>query len=516
MLARQLRRQREIALRAALGAGRGRILRQLATESLCLSLVGGIAGVGVAYSALGMLRSLATRVTPRAGEITIDGTVLFFALLVSIAVGLAAAVLPLMRTRGALSTALRAGAITATATRGAGAARGILVGAQVAIAFVLLVGAGLMVTSLVRLERVDGGYAASNVLSARVDLDWTRYANPAVTADQTPLIRDFVDRLTTRLATQPGVRAVAVASNIPLNRAAPFTQTFQIRGADVAADRLPKADVTIVSGNYFKTIGVPMIRGRTFLDTERDSTRAAVVVSQRLAKANWPQSDALGQQISLDNGRHWLPIVGIVGDVHQNGLSGDVTDEVYLPFQVVPARDMRVLVRTAGDPAPMGKAIRDAVHEIDAAQPVVSIQTLEELRGAKLSEPRLTTVLLVSFAALALVITAAGLGGVIAFGVNQRLTEIGIRIALGAEGSSVVWLVMRQGLTLVAVGLAAGVGVAIATTRLMSKLLFNTPPIDASTFGVVAATLVCVATSACWLPARRALLVDPVAALRGR
>jgi putative ABC transport system permease protein len=518
VLARQLRRQREIALRAALGAGAGRLFRQLATESLVVSLAGGVLGIVIAYSGLGMLRSLATRVTPRATEITIDPAVLAFALAVSVAVGLVAAIVPLLRSRVSLSDNLRAGATTATASRSDGRMRSVLVGAQVAIAFVLLVGAGLMVRSLVKLEGVNGGYVTTNVLSARVDLDWTRYANPAVTTDQTPLIQTFADRLLARLAPQTGVQSVAIASNIPLNRANPFQVPFQIRGQDVAAERLPKADLTAVSASYFKTIGIPMLHGAEFADAERDTATQNVVVSQRLAQANWPGRDAVGQQISIDNGVHWLTISGVAGDVHQNGLSQDVTDEIYLPFfnGQNTGTDMRVIVRTGSDPSPMGAAIRAAVREIDPRQPVVSIQTLDALRSTKLSEPRVTTALLVSFAVLALVITGAGLAGVIAYGVTQRVNEIGIRLALGAEGSSVLWLVMRQGLLLASVGLVVGVAVSLSVTKLMKGLLYDTPATDARTFMLVGLTLMAITGAACFLPARRALKIDPVQALRGR
>ncbi|MDB4874872.1 MAG: hypothetical protein JWM41_1318 [Gemmatimonadetes bacterium] len=518
VLARQLRRQREIALREALGAGAGRLFRQLATESLVVSLAGGVLGIVIAYSGLGMLRSLATRVTPRATEITIDPAVLAFALAVSMVVGLVAAIVPLLRSRVSLSDNLRAGATTATASRSDGRMRSVLVGAQVAIAFVLLVGAGLMVRSLVKLEGVNGGYVTTNVLSARVDLDWTRYANPAVTTDQTPLIQTFADRLLARLAPQTGVQSVAIASNIPLNRANPFQVPFHIRGQDVAAERLPKADLTAVSASYFKTIGIPMLHGAEFADAERDTAAQNVVVSQRLAQANWPGRDAVGQQISIDNGVHWLTISGVAGDVHQNGLSQDVTDEIYLPFfnGQNTGTDMRVIVRTASDPSPMGAAIRAAVREIDPRQPVVSIQTLYALRSTKLSEPRVTTALLVSFAVLALVITGAGLAGVIAYGVTQRANEIGIRLALGAEGSSVLWLVMRQGLLLASVGLVIGVAVSLSVTKVMKGLLYDTPATDARTFVLVGLTLMAITGAACFLPARRALKIDPVQALRGR
>ena len=515
-LARQLRRQREVALREALGASSGRLFRQLAIESLCVSLAGGALGVLIAYSGLGLLRSLATRVTPRAAEIAIDPMVLGFALLLSVVVGLVAALTPLARGRRSLAATLRAGAATATMTRDDGRVRNVLVGAQVAIAFVLLVGAGLMVRSLVRLQGIDGGYIATNVISARVDLDWTRYANPAVRTDQTPLILGFMDRLITRLSSQPGVISVAVASNIPLNRAQPFQAPFQIRGQDVAAERLPKADLTAVSSGYFQTIGIPLLRGSVFSDAARDTAQQSVLVSERLARVNWPGKDAIGQQISIDNGAHWLTIGGVVGDVHQNGLSKDVTDEIYLPLfnPQNTGTDTRVLVRTAGEPTPMGNAIRAAVREIDSKQPVVSIQTLDQLRSATLSEPRVTTALLLSFAVLALVITGAGLAGVIAYGVTQRTNEIGVRVALGADRSSIVWLVMRQGLTVAAAGLVVGVALSLAVTKLMTSLLFATPATDSLTFVSVAVALIGVAALACALPARRALKIDPLQALR--
>ena len=515
-LARQLRRQREVALREALGASSARLFRQLATESLAVSVAGGTLGVLIAYSGLGLLRSLATRVTPRAAEIAIDPVVLGFALLLSVGVGLVAALAPLLRGRRGLAGALRAGAATATLSRGDGRVRNVLVAAQVAIAFVLLIGAGLMVRSLLRLQAVDGGYVTTNVISARVDLDWTRYANPGVRTNQTPLILAFLDRLAGRLASQPGVQSVALSSDFPLNSAQPFQVPFQIRGEDVAAERLPKADLTAVSSGYFQTIGIPLLRGAVFSDAARDTAQQSVLISARLARANWPGKNAVGQQISIDNGAHWLTISGIVGDVHQNSLSADVTDEIYLPLfnPQNTGTDTRVLVRTSGDPTPMGNAIRDAVREIDSRQPVVSIQTLQQLRGTRLSEPRVTTALLVSFAVLALVITGAGLAGVIAYGVTQRTNEIGIRVALGAERASIVWLVMRQGLTIAATGLDVGVALSLALTKLMSSLLFATPATDGLTFASVALALIGVAAIACALPARRALQIDPLQALR--
>ena len=509
-LSRQLRRGREIALRSALGADRGRIFRQLVTESLTVTLIGGALGVFIAWTGLGLLRTFAARVTPRAEEITLDPVVLSFALGVSVIVGLAAALLPLARRGPQLSDALREGAVTTTAGRGEGRLRDVLVMVQVAVAFVLLIGAGLMARSLIKLQRVDGGYETNNVLTARVDLNWTRY-------DNGPVIREFADGLLRRLSGRPGIQGVAFSSDFPMNNGVPSVQPFLIRGQEVPPNSNgPQSDVTIVSEQYFRVIGVPVIRGNVFSDAVRDTANVPAVISQRLAKTHWAGRDPIGQQISINNGRRWLTVIGVVGDVMQAGPAQNIVDEIYIPYFVISARDMRVLVRTAGDPQLAAPSIRAAVKELDDKQPIVSVQTLERLRGVRLSEPRVTTVLLLSFSILALVITAGGLGGVVAYGVNQRINEIGIRVALGARPISVLQLVVRQGMTIVTMGLALGVAVALASSRLIGGLLFNVGPNDFATYLGVALALLSVAGLASYLPARRALRVDPVQALRAR
>jgi putative ABC transport system permease protein len=509
-LSRQLRRGREIALRSALGADRGRIFRQLATESLCVTLIGGALGVFVAWSGLGLLRTFAARVTPRAGEIMLDPAVLSFALGVSVVVGLAAALVPLVRRAPALSDSLREGSIATTATKHEGRLRDALVMVQVAVAFVLLIGAGLMVRSLIKLQGVDGGFEASGVLTARVDLNWSRY-------DNGPVIREFADGLMRRLSNQPGVKAVAFSSDFPMNNGVPSVQPFLIRGQEVAPNSEgPKSDVTIVSEQYFKVIGVPLIRGSVFSDAQRDTANVPAIISQRLARTHWAGRDPLGQQISINNGRRWLTVIGVVGDVMQAGPAQNIVDEIYIPYYVISARDMRILIRSAGDPQQLAPAIRAAVKDLDDKQPIVSVQTLERLRGVRLSEPRVTTVLLLAFSILALVITAGGLGGVVAYGVNQRIGEIGIRVALGAKPVSVLALVVRQGMAIVAIGLAIGVAGAFATSRLIGGLLFNVGPTDVATYIGVAVALFGVACLAAYLPARRALRIDPVQALRTR
>jgi putative ABC transport system permease protein len=511
-LSRQLRRSRELALRSALGADRARIFRQLVTESLVVTLAGGALGVLIAMSGLGLLRAFATRVTPRAHEIGIDPVVLAFALAVSIVVGLAAALVPMGRGRDAsLSDALRDGATNLTGGRQAIRVRDVLVMVQVAVAFVLLIGAGLMVRSLVKLQSVDGGFQTSGVLTARIDLNWTRYT-------QASHVRDFTDGMRQRLDGRPGIVSYAFSSDFPLNNGVPSSQPFLIKGREPGGpnDPGPQSDVTLVSADYFKTIGVPVIRGRVFADTDRDTANAGVVISERLAATYWRGRDPLGEQISVNRGRNWVTIVGIVGDVYHNGPAQNIVDEIYFPFSVSPTSDIRVLVRTNGDPQAFAPILRGAVKEIDDHQPIVSMQTLEQLRGVRLSEPRVTTILLLAFAVLALVISAGGLGGVVAYGVNQRITEIGIRVALGARPTNVLGLVVRQGMTIVVVGLAIGVGVALATSHFIRNLLYNVGPNDVPTYVGVALSLLTVAVLASYLPARRALKVEPLEALRAR
>jgi len=510
MLSRQLRRTQDVAVRMALGAGRGRLFRQLAAESLCITITGGVLGVLIALSGMGLLRAFATRVTPRAGAITIDPLVLGVAFVLSVLVGVAAALAPTLRAQPSLNNALREGSLATSAGRRAGRGRDLLVAAQVAVAFVLLISAGLMARSLVLLQHADGGFETSGVLTARVDLNFTRY-------DSSPRVRDFADRLMARLAGQHGVESVALASDFPLNTAQPSSQAFEIEGRAMPAGQpAPHSDITIVTPAYFATIGIPVLRGRTFTDTDRDTANVPVVIGHRLATTYWPGRDPIGTRISFDHGRSWLTVVGVVGDVRQNQLSEDISDEIYAPFAIAPTRDIRVLVRAAGDPRSLAPVIRAAVHELDDKQPVVSVQTLDELRGQRLSEPRVTTVLLVAFALIALVITAGGLAGVIGYAVNQRAPEIGIRIALGADPARVLWLVVRDGVITVAIGLAVGFAIALVSTRLIARLLYAISPTDGVTYAAVAITLLTIAVCACLVPARRALHVDPARALRAR
>jgi putative ABC transport system permease protein len=385
--------------------------------------------------------------------------------------------------------------------------RGALVATQVAIAFVTLVGAALIGRSLVALQRVDAGLETSNVLTARLTLSFSKYNNNAVQ-------RNFASALLDRLQALPGVSSVAMASALPLTINRPQDVKFQIEGAATSAGT-PHGDLTAVSGDYFKAIGVPVLAGRTFGAADRDTNTPPAIISRRLAKTYWGGVNPVGSRISADSGRHWFSVIGVVGDVRAAGLDKDVTDEVYLPLASQAVGDLRVFLHVAGPTPPIAKALAAAVHDVDSQQPVSSVQTLDQVRGAQLAEPRLTTTLLMAFALVALVLSATGLAGVIAYGVANRLPEIAIRLALGSTQERVLLLVMRQGLTIVVVGLAIGCVLAFEGSRLLGTLLFQVTPTDALSYAGVAFLLLLTAALACFIPSRAALKADPAAVFRG-
>lgn len=508
VLLRQMTRGREMALRSALGASGARLFRAIATESLCVTLLGGAAGVAIAYAALGLLRSLALRVTPRGGDVTIDLTVLAFAVTASIVVGILAAFVPLGKPAPSINAALQQGATAATPGRGEGRLRATLVLLQVSVACVVLVGAGLVTRSLLNLESVAGGFDARNVMTARVDLNWTQYRNG-------PEMVAFVDGLLERLRASPGVVAASVSSDIPLLTGPRRQLAFRVRGEDVSPERLDeqKSNATAVSTGYFEAAGVPLLTGRSFESTDRERANLVVIVSARLART-FLQAEPIGQQISWDNGASWATVVGVAGDVHMNGLSGDVDDEIYVPYAMIQSSDLRVLVRGRGDPSFAARLIREAVGEIDPKQAVSSIETLDDLRGAHLIAPRVTTMLLVVFGLLALAITAAGLIGVVGQSVSQRVAEIGIRVALGASPRQVLWSVMRGVTGVVVAGIGLGLVAAVFATRVIGDLLYRVAPVDGLTYAGVGLLLLGLALFACLTAARRALTIEPIEALR--
>jgi putative ABC transport system permease protein len=375
----------------------------------------------------------------------------------------------------------------------------------------LLIGAGLMLRSLFKLQEVNPGFSPERVLVMRVTANWSKY-----TTDQQ--YRDLSLRLIERVQSLPGVLSVAMASTYPLNPLGfahgPFNVNFQIEGRPQDPhEPTPQVDFRIASTNYFQTIKLPLIKGRLFEETDDTGSRQVAVINQTLARHRWGNEDPLEKRISFDQGRNWVTIVGVVGDVRQYGLNLEPTDEVYCPFRQTGGAE-NLLVRTTVEPSLMVPQLRQAVYSIDAENAIDQVQTLEHVHQESIASPRLTAVLLGLFAALAVLITAAGIAGVMALRVSQRTHEIGIRMALGASANSVLGLVLRQGLTLVLIGLALGVAGAFALTQLMSTLLFAVEPTDPLTWLIVALALAAIAALACFVPARRATLIDPLTALR--
>jgi len=520
-LARMLGRDRELAMRAALGAGRSRLVRQLLTESTLLAVVGGVLGVTFAWVTIDMLTTFVGRFTSRTGEITLDPVVLMFSLGISIFTGLLFGTLPALGSRVDLVSALKQGGGQAGDAGSRKKMQGALIVAQVAVSVMLLVGAGLLLASFYRLQRVETGYRSDGVLSAQIYGNFSRYPN--ITE-----LRKLYLPVLERMQGAAGVSTVAITNAVPLGGGAPGTTRFDIEGRAVDdPDRRPTADVRVASPDYFATLGIPVVGGRTFNDLDNEESMRVVVINKAMTRY-WDGTDPVGSRLSLPiplpttqrpppgpPPTAWFTVVGVVGDVRQFGLAQETVAQIYVPLRQTPfAFAGQVLVRTAGEPTSFGNVLRSTVHAVDPNQPVENMRTLEDLRSEALAAPRLTATLLGIFAALALLVTLAGIGGVIATSVQQRTKEFGLRMALGARRDGVLMMVVRQGLTLVVIGLALGIGGALAAGRVLSSYLYQTAPRDPIIFAGVAAVFILAGIVACLIPARRATTVDPLIALR--
>ncbi len=504
-LARLVQRDRELAVRAAMGAGRARIFRQLLTENLLLSLLGGLAGFGLAAAGLKLLTQYTGRFLPNTGEITLNIPVLLFTLVVSVLTGLFFGSRPALPATEKLIDALKEG--TRGTTGGRSRLRALLVVAQVAVSVPLLVGAGLAARSVVNLQQADPGIRTDKIISANIDLNFTRY-------DTAEKRRDFWFRAIATAEALPAAQSVAVTGREALSGLVNFLAPFTIQGRPAAnASDVTQASITVVNESYFSTVGQPLLRGRIFNSGDNAEGVKVMIINQSLASRYWPGEDPVGKNVSFDNGQTWRPIVGVVANVRQQ-LDRDAVDEFYAPLRRASILSASVVVRTAGDPATLVRDLREALRKTDPQQPVTRIQTMEQARGIALLPYRLTATLLGLFATLALVITVAGIGGVLAFSVSQRTQEIGIRMALGASRTDVLWMVLRQGLLLVAAGLACGTIAAVMLSRLMTTVLYGVPASDPFTYLAVVAILLAVAVLACLVPARRATAINPIIALR--
>lgn len=510
-LARLMQREREMAVRAALGASRGRLIRQLLTESTLLALIGGAAGIALAYLTLDLLVDFASRFTTRTAEISLDTSVLLFTLAVSLITGLAFGLMPALSSRQDLVTSLKEGASQSVAGGGRQRLRSVLVVTQIAVSFILLIAAGLMLRSLIRLQQVNPGFNPEKVLVMRVSPNWSKYT----TSGQ---YKSFAMRLLDKVEGRPGVLSASMANNYPLNPLGiangPFTRSFRIEGRLLKEEELtPLADFRVVSPDYLETVRVPIVEGRFFSEADHEEAPLVAAVNQSLARHRWGDESPIGRRVSFDSGRSWVTIVGVVGDVKQYGLDRAPADEIYRPIAQLGGAPF-LLARTAAEPLSVARQIREAVYEVDPETAIDHVHTLEEVRSESLASPRLTTVLLSLFAVLALIITTAGIAGVMALSVSRRTHELGIRLALGATKRGVLGMVLRQGMALVLIGLALGSAGAFMLTRLMSTLLFGVEPTDPLTYLAVSLTLAGAAAAACLMPARRVTTINPIQALR--
>jgi predicted permease len=515
LLARATRRRHEIGLRAILGASRSRIVRQLLTESATIGLVGGGAGLALAYWSAAILKGALPEDIPRLQQTGVDAVVFGFMFAISLLASLLFGVAPaLQASRADLQRTLREESRSSDGLGGRRLSRTI-VAAEIALAVVLLVAAGLLLRSFVRLQRVDLGFDPSGLLTVRMALPEARYGTPAQIA---AFFHDVVERA----GRQPGVTAAAIASHAPLAGSG-FSISISVEGRPQPprADESPTVFLRFVSPEYFPTLGVRVARGRDFNGADHANAPVVAIMNQTAARRYWPNADPLGGRFRLDDDRGAVEIVGVVADVKHFGLTRSTEPEVFMPVPQATGmhwqwlqRSMILLARTGGETEAAAGVIRHAVWSVDDQLPLYSIRSMEQLRAESSGDERSGLALVGAFAALALVLAAIGVYGVMAFVVGERSREIGIRLALGANPRKVLRMILRDGAGLTAVGVLFGLGAAFVLTRMMRALLFETTPTDPATFVTVAAVIGLVAMLACFVPARRATRVDPLATLR--
>jgi putative ABC transport system permease protein len=515
-LSRMVQRERELAVRSALGAGRSRLLRQLLTESFLLAFAGGLLGLLFTYGSLQLLGDFVARLTPRAREIHVDSGVLLFTLAAALGTSVVFGTLSALFSRANVVSNLKEGSSGAGSGRRQNRVRSVLIVCQIAFSFMLLIGAGLMLRSLFKLQQVNAGVVPQRVLAMGTSFNWSKYRNaPEKT-------RDVMRKLLERAEAEPGVLSAAISSRYPFQPEAisggpeSFSFSFQIQGRHLEPGEAPPVSTyASVSPDYFRTLGIPLKAGRWFADTDSDDLKAeqVVLINEAAKHRFWANEDPIGKKVSADGGDHWATVVGIVGDVREFGLDHAPSPEFYGP-QAQGPQPGTLLVRTAAEPRSMARALMAAIHSVDPDTAVTHVRTLEEARYESLQSPRVMTSLLGIFAGLALVIATAGIGGIMALMVSQRMREIGIRIALGARPASILQMILGHGVILAALGIGIGVAGAIALTGLVKSLLFQVPPTDVITFGGVGLTLLLAAVIASYVPARRAAAIDPNDALR--
>jgi putative ABC transport system permease protein len=508
MLARGANRQKEMAVRIALGAGRARLVRQLLTESVLLAVTGGLLGLLLAVWGSRMLVRLGG--LPNSGDIGIDTWALGFTLLVSFAAGIIIGIVPALQfTRTSVSDTLKQGSGRTGGSSMKQHTRKALVISEVALSLVLLIGAGLMIRSFWKLQNVNPGFDTSNALTMSVALTPIRYSEPHQQLA-------FIDRTIEQIRTVPGVVSVGATSTVPLAGRG-STQPFSVEGRPTGAvAEQPMAQTRYISPDYFQAIGIPLRQGRFFSDHDRDNSVPVVIISDAMARRFWPGENPIGMRLTpsfhLEQGAR--EIVGVVGDVKSSGLDVDSAAMMYLPYKQTPRPYVSFVVRTASNPESMVQPVSKAIYSIDKEQALTDVQTMEQVLTASVSGRRFNMTLLLAFAGVALMLAAVGVYGVMNYTVTLRRRELGIRMALGAETRDVLRLVLGQGLTLTLIGVVVGLISAYALTRLMASLLYGVTATDYITFASVSAVLIAVGLAASYVPARRATKVNPTIALR--
>ncbi|HYL64210.1 MAG TPA: ABC transporter permease [Candidatus Methylomirabilis sp.] len=509
LLARGGAREKEFSLRTALGAGRARLVRQLLTESFVVAMLGAAAGLGLAAWSLQFISALDSQDLPRFGEISLDWRILGFTLLISCFSGLLFGLAPaLSGAKTDLNTSLKEGAgISAGASR-RGASSALIV-PQFALAVVLLVGAGLLGNSFVRLLQVNPGFNPHGVLAAQLFFSPVEYPEGDIRGAVA------LQQMVERVRSIPGVRSAGMVTALPITGGASTDFVIEGRPAPPANDE-PSADIRSVDSGYFRAMGIPLLAGREFTEADNSTAKRVMAINETMARRYWPNENPIGQRVTM---KDWGPpltgeIVGVVGDVKTNGLDEAVGPMIYWPYFQFPEIFNTIVVRSDGDPSRLAPAVKAAIWSVNKHQPISQMGTMEQVLSESLARRRLYMILLGVFAGAALLLAGVGIYGMVSYSVSQRIREMGIRIAVGAERGDVLRMVLGQGARVALAGIAAGIVAALGLTRLMTSLLFGVSPTDPQTFAGVAGLLTLVAVGACFVPARRATRVDPMVALR--
>lgn len=505
LLARATSRVREIAVRFALGATPSRVARQLLTESLILAFIGAAGGVMLAWLGVRMLGRLPIDGIPRIEVVTVDGRVLAFTGGIALLTGLLFGLMPALRAyRMGMVAAMHEGGRGGTSSR---RSNSTLVAAQFALSFVLLIGAGLLLKSFQRLQSVDLGFNPEKLLTMVVSLPARKYSKPEQSLQ-------FYQSLIDRLRNLPGVRAAGLTTNIPFV-GDDNTDNFIVEGHEPGTgDEGVQGQLLSMTPGNLHAMGIPLLRGRDFLESDKSDSQLVAIVDETLARMYWPDGDALGKRVETTGDMEWMTIVGVVGGIKQDQLAEKLQPHIYLPFAQSPTLLAKLVIRTDGPPNSTIGAVRTAVSGLDPDIPVYSIRSMNDVIGRTLNSQRLTNLLLTSFSVLALLLAAVGIYGTMSLYVGSRKNEFGIRLALGAQPGVLLRLVLREGMLLIAAGIAIGVSGALVLTRAIASLLFEVSPTDPVVFTGVPLVLVVVALTACFVPARRASRVDPMVALR--